>query len=199
MAASGILNRPVSHMGLRTQSSKGIGRLLDVRRWNRFGGSAGVCDRVQGLGQFVQHVVFQQVGGCAGVEHGNAESVVAVHRQGNDLHPGKLLLDAPGRLDAVQTRHQDIGDDNVGMQLARESHRLLAVPGFSQQLKVRVSVYKVSHPPAERLAVVCEQYLQGGTRVFDDSVHTSFSHDGDVGVYRAFAEMHFKKSDGRQK
>jgi hypothetical protein len=56
----------------------------------------------------------------------------------HDAHAGQPLVrdDLPGRLEAVEHRHLDVRQGDVGAVLGGQGHRLLPVGGFGDHLDV---------------------------------------------------------------
>ena len=76
---------------------------------------------------------LDQVGGDAGVTR--LLDQVALAEGGQDEHRHPVVGgDAPGRLDAVDPRHLDVEDGEVGSVLSHELDRLVAAAGLPHDL-----------------------------------------------------------------
>ena len=61
-------------------------------------------------------------------------------------------------LDAVQPRHLQVHEHNVGEQLLGEMHRLLARGGLPNELNVFGSLQQARHALTEQLVVVGQEH-----------------------------------------
>src|SRR5215472_12273192 len=71
--------------------------------------------------------VLQHEAGRAGLERAPRVGRVAVHGQEHHAHLRVVALELRERLDAVQLRHGDVGDDHVGPELARRLYQRASV------------------------------------------------------------------------
>ena len=69
---------------------------------------------------------------------------------------GWAALIRGGRLDAVDDRHQQVHDDDIGPQLGDEGDRRRAVGGLADDLEVVVQAEEVAHAAADHRVVVDE-------------------------------------------
>src|SRR5690606_19309364 len=69
--------------------------------------------------------------------------------------------DPPRRLDPVELGHAQVHEDDVGLEVGDESHRLVAVTGLADDLQVGLGVDDRAHAGPEELLVVDEQDPDG--------------------------------------
>ena len=78
------------------------------------------CDPIGRLG-------LEQVAGGASANRGEQVFLRARRREDDDLAARRGLAKAGERRQAVETRHQEVEEDDVGLRLGRDRDRLLAV------------------------------------------------------------------------
>ena len=102
---------------------------------------------------------LQQVGARARRERAHDVGLVGVHAQ--DDHAGRPieLLGARGDLDAVQFRHADVEDDDVGPVLLAQAHRFEAVAGFGDHREAGCFEQAAQSAPDDAV-IVSQQHAQ---------------------------------------
>jgi hypothetical protein len=65
-------------------------------------------------------------------------TLIRVHAEDNDSSLRSLLDNLGGGLDAVQIRHPNIHDDNVGLEVLRLPHGFPSIARFADYLEVLV-------------------------------------------------------------
>lgn len=78
--------------------------------------------------RFQQVALHPQVDGLAGVVE------IVVPRQDDDFHVGEFPQHDLAQFQPVHKGHPDVGDQHVGLDLAQQGQRHLAVPGFARKL-----------------------------------------------------------------
>ena len=61
--------------------------------------------------------------------------VVGAARQQDGTGTGRRLLDLEGSVEAVEQRHHEVEDRHIRLQLPRQTHGLMAVRGFPDDLE----------------------------------------------------------------
>ena len=70
-----------------------------------------------------------------GVECLQQAVVVGAARQQDGTGTGRRLLDLEGSVEAVEQRHHEVEDRHIRLHLPRQTHGLMAVSGFSDDLE----------------------------------------------------------------
>ena len=82
---------------------------------------------MDGLHDFLDGAVLDQVPHGSGLEGPGHDVAVVVHREHDDGDARLGAVDQPGGLHAVEDRHGDVHQHDVGQQLLGQAERLLAV------------------------------------------------------------------------
>src|SRR6185436_12254886 len=90
-------------------------------------------------------------------EHLAYERLGIVHRQDQDFGRGQCLADLPRRLEAVQVRHADVQDDDVGTQPLRLVARFAPVDGLADELPALLRLEQRAQALADDLVVVGDE------------------------------------------
>ncbi len=110
-----------------------------------------------GLGQIVAGGIFQQIA------HGSRANAVkdpivgVVSGKDDDLRPGQRRHDLPRGLNAVQTRHLDVHQNHIGLQLLRQIHRFDAIGGLTDHLQIRLMIQDDGQTRANDILIVGEK------------------------------------------
>jgi hypothetical protein len=150
LGAAGPARRPAAHPARHDARDRRI--QVDLAR----GGGA---DRG---GELVSFGVLQQEPGGAGLEGGHDACLLDEARDRHDLHVGVIGLDARGRVDAVDARHQQVHDHDVGLQRGRGLDRGVAVGGLTDDLEIVVQGEEIAHAPPNHRVIVDEQDADPG-------------------------------------
>jgi hypothetical protein len=86
--------------------------------------------------QIVGHGIFQQIAAGAGAQDLAHVDRVLVHAQGDHANVRIVGREAAGGFDAVELRHGDIHDDDIGPQAGGEFDGFAAVAGFAHNFEV---------------------------------------------------------------
>ena len=98
------------------------------------------CGDLLGLG------VLEHVARCTGLEGGGDLLLLDERGHGHDLRDRPLGLDPADGRDAVHVRHQQVHQDDVGLEAAGHGHALRAVGGLTDDLDVVLEFEE--HPQA---------------------------------------------------
>ncbi len=104
--------------------------------------------------QVVGSGLFDQVARGASFRQLLHVIIVAVGRQNEDLRTREGLSDLSCRLQAVQHRHRDINDGDIGGKFPGQLHRLSAVVGFAHNFDVLLSGQKGTQPLANHNMII---------------------------------------------
>ncbi len=83
-------------------------------------------------------LVTHQISGGTGTQRRGHDILVGVHGQHDDARVGQQVADAARCLDSIDVGHRHIHEDDVGLQLGGEAHRLFAVGRFAHYLEALV-------------------------------------------------------------
>ena len=98
-------------------------------------GRVAVDDALEELGDPLRRLGLEQVPGCPAANRGEEILLRAGGGEHDDLAPGRGLPEPGQRGQAVQARHQEIEQDEVGLRLGGGHDRLLAVGRESGELE----------------------------------------------------------------
>src|SRR5919107_791801 len=103
--------------------------------------------------------VLDEESGRAGAQRVEDVLVQAVVGQDHDVHPGqgRVRGDAPGRLDAVDDRHLNVEERDVGQVFFGQVQALAAVGGLGHHLNVVLDLKEGAESAAEQRLVVDQQ------------------------------------------
>ncbi len=118
--------------------------------------------RADGLQQIGLRAIFEQISLGAGRQGADQEGLIAVHAQHNDADVGIALDDLGGGIDAVQLRHGNIHDDDVGRELLGEANGFAAVASFADHFDGRVGLEQELKALADHAVIVGDEYFGGG-------------------------------------
>ena len=106
-------------------------------------------DAADGFGEFAGGALFEEVAACAGVEC--AAEVAGASEGGEDDDAGFAggVFERGGELEAGHFGHLDIGDDNVGLELAGEAVGFASVGGLGDDGDVGFELEKRGERAAE--------------------------------------------------
>jgi hypothetical protein len=127
--------------------ARGVGRSVRVAAGSRWGGDAVAGrDHPDGLGEVGGAYVFEEEPGGTGPQRVK-DVLVGVERgqdkyPGGGRHSGQFLCCGA----TVHDRHADVHEDDVGVQLGGEAHRVGPVYGFADYFDVGFGLQDQSEP-----------------------------------------------------
>ena len=124
----------------------------DRRREQRVAGG----DGAHGVAQPVGRGVLEEEAARAGLQCARDELVVVVAGDDQDPRLAARGQDQLRRLDAVEHRHREVHQHDVGVVLERDFDALGAVPGLAGHLEVGLGVEQLAHAAAHEHVVVDE-------------------------------------------
>ena len=116
-------------------------------------------DGADGRKQILVGRVLQQVGAGAGRERADDVRLVGMHAEDDDARRPIELLRPRGDLDAVQFRHADVENEQIGPMLLAEPHRLETVGGFGDHREAGL-LEQAPQSAAHDAVVVSQQHAQ---------------------------------------
>ena len=127
-----------------------------------------------GVQEVLRLDVLDEESGRAGAQRVEDVLVQAVVGQDDDVHPGqgRVRGDAPGRLDAVDDRHLDVDERDVGQVLPGQCQALAAVGGLGHHLDVVLDVEQRAESAADERLVVDQQDTDHDVRSTGSSAWT---------------------------
>jgi hypothetical protein len=112
--------------------------------------------------ELVRLRVLEQVADGAGVERLQDALPVRERREDDDGGFCRLAEEPTGRLDAVEARHLEIHQHDVGFSLSRDAHSLVAVGGDADYLDAVGRPQEVLEPSPHHGVVVRQQHADHG-------------------------------------
>ena len=118
------------------------------------------ADRTHGGQQVLVGRILQQIRTRAGGQRANDVRLVRVHAQDDRLRRALEFLRPGGDVDAVQFRHPDVEDQQVGLMFRRQPQRLQTIGGFGDHGQPGLALEQRAKAAADDAVVVSQQYAQ---------------------------------------
>src|SRR5579883_751781 len=95
-----------------------------------------------------------------GLDGGDEDAIGFVHGEDEDFGSWKGLVNATSGLDAIEERHADIKDEDIGLQLDGFVDGLAAVGGFGANLPTSVRFEECTEPGADDGVIIRDKKAQ---------------------------------------
>ena len=127
-------------------------------RGGDLGGEHGVAvrDARDGLDDLLHRAVLREEPDGAGAQRLDAQRVLVVHREHEDLGLAGSGVDAAGRLDAVEHRHGDVHHHDLGLEQRDEADGFFTVAGLGHDVEARL-LERAAQRLAQQLMVIGDQ------------------------------------------
>src|SRR5271165_1739287 len=110
------------------------------------------------LDQLLSQETFQEVSPCAGFESAHNLDIASISGQHDDSCVRELAANCPHCIEAVQLRHLQVHERDVGNVFSELFDRLTPVGGFRDQLHIRLTGDECGNALAEEGVVVYGKY-----------------------------------------
>jgi hypothetical protein len=139
-----------------------IGRVGNFGDFRYAGGEVGLvlAKGLDGGDEDAIGFVLEDVAASAGVDNLVNEFVGFVHGEDEDFGSWKGLVNATSGLDAIEERHADIKDEDIGLQLDGFVDGLAAVGGFGANLPTSVRFEECTEPGADDGVIIRDKKAQ---------------------------------------
>jgi len=122
-------------------------------------------DRVEGGKELRGSGILEEIAASAGIEGAHDVGFVGMHAEHDDAGGGRLFKDGLSGLNAVEERHGDVHNNDVGRQRGRKGDGVAAVIGFADDFEIGLALEESAEAGAHDGMIVCEK-------------DAKFSHDG---------------------
>lgn len=133
--------------------------LKDVAGDFRTDVEAAVVDGPDGIDQFGEGAVLEEVTGGAGLQHAGDEMAVGVHGEGEDSGFWGFLPKAPGRCDTIEVGHGHVEDDDIRREGPGQFTGFEAVDAFADDSHVGLGFEERAQTIADNAVVIAEDNL----------------------------------------
>ena len=139
-----------------------VGHALEVAgddEFGNFGGEEGVAgtNGVDGGDEVAHGVTFQDVAEGARIDDFLNHLRRVVHGQHEDSGAGAAFANLPSGLEAVEVRHTDVEESDVGIEKDDFFDGVLAVSCFADYGPAKLGLQQVSQTKANDFVVICQK------------------------------------------